>query len=73
MRSSSDYMNSTYTNMTNNTNDCEYLDKNEFIPTLIVSIISLLCQIYVTWFIKMYYQLLPTNDERLLMRRNAVI
>ena len=66
-------MNSTYTNMTNNTNSYEYLDKNEFIPTLIVSTIVLLCQIYVTWFIQMYYQLLPTNDERLLMRRNAVI
>lgn len=71
--SNSDYTNSTYTNMTNNTNSYEYLDKNEFIPTLIVSIIVLLCQIYVTWFIQMYYQLLPTNDERVLMRRNAVI
>ena len=52
--------------------DMTTLDKDEFIPTLLVSIVILLCQFYVNWVIQVYYKLLPTNDEKNILRNGLL-
>lgn len=52
--------------------DITTIDRDEFIPTLLVSIVILLCQFYVNWFIQVYYKLLPTNDEKNILRNGVL-
>ena len=56
-------------NGTNNTGERELITTENYTITLIVSLVIFACQLYINMFIQKYYKLLPTNNERNLLRR----